>query len=99
MAEADDDWGPHNCSPRGKLRIQAEKCETCIFHPGNRMKLRPGRVKQMVDDSVNEGTAIICHDTLGESEQAVCHGFYEAHKTMPLQIAERLDLIEWVTDS
>jgi hypothetical protein len=28
-------------------------------------------------------------------EPAVCAGFFEKYKTMPLQVAERLELIEW----
>lgn len=93
---SEDGWGPMNTAPRGKVRILAEKCSTCIFHPGNRMHLEPGRVKEMVEGSLENDSAIICHSTLGQEEQAVCRGFYEAHKTTPLQIAERLGLIEEV---
>lgn len=91
------------------LRIQQRMCATCIFRPGNLMDLDPGRVEQMVADSVREDTAIICHDTLDATDdegewiidviggpQAVCRGFYDRHKTQPLQVAERLELISWV---
>lgn len=58
------------------------------------MHLSPGRLQEMVDDAVKGDTAIICHSTL-ETDNAVCKGFYDKHKTTPLQIAERLGLIKW----
>lgn len=60
------------------------------------MNLKPGRVKGMVEDAVRDDSAVICHETYDLSEQAVCRGFHEAHATSPLQIAERLGMIEEV---
>lgn len=78
------------------VRVMAERCPTCIFRPGNLMHLDPGRVKEMLDGIRENDGCIPCHDTLGDPLQAVCRGQYEAHKTQPLQIAERLGMIvEW----
>lgn len=65
-------------------RLLAEKCETCIFRAGNPMRLRPGRVKQMVDESLAGGGFITCHKTLPYGEhpnfgEAICRGFFDAH--------------------
>jgi hypothetical protein len=79
----------------GKVHVCAEMCATCVFRPGNRMKLQPGRVRGMVDQARADGSAITCHATL-HGEQAVCRGFFERHPTPPLQIAERLDMIVYV---
>lgn len=79
----------------GRVHVQAEMCATCIFRPGNLMHLQRGRVREMVDKAKAGGTAIVCHDTYG-GEQAVCRGFFDRHATAPLQVAERLDAIEWV---
>ena len=38
-----------NVASRGVVRVQAEKCVTCIFKPGNKMDLRKGRLKDMVE--------------------------------------------------
>lgn len=65
-------------------RLLAEKCSTCIFRSGNLMHLRPGRVKQMVRDSLAGGGFITCHKTLAYGEhpdagEAICRGFFDAH--------------------
>lgn len=83
-----------NCTPRGRVRVMETRCSTCIFRSGNPMRLRPGRVREMVEGAVADDSAIICHDTLDEEEQAVCRGFFDAHDTQPLQLARRLQLIE-----
>ena len=43
------------------------------------MELRPGRVRGMVDESIEKDSFIPCHQTLYEGEQAVCRGFYDRH--------------------
>lgn len=65
----------------GRPRVLAEKCATCIFRPGNLMHLRPGAVKDMVDQVREVGTFIPCHDTLPGTpvQPAVCRGWYDAH--------------------
>lgn len=65
----------------GKVRVRAEKCATCIFHGGNRMDLRPGRVRQMVADCKRDESAIICHKTLDDAAGAICRGFFDAYGT------------------
>ena len=73
----------------GFVHVLADRCETCIFRPGNRMDLQPGRVKGMVKQARKNESAIICHSTLGGAE-AVCRGFFDLYPTQPLQLAERL---------
>lgn len=79
----------------GKIHVLSEKCRTCIFRPGNLMDLSTGRVKQMVRDATRNESSITCHQTLS-IEGAVCRGFFDAHKTQPLRMAERLGCIEYV---
>ena len=31
----------------GAVHVRAEQCTTCVFHPGNRMRLPPGRLAGM----------------------------------------------------
>lgn len=57
------------------------------------MHLKAGRVREMVDESRKNESAIICHKTL-DGDNAVCRGFFNRYRTTPLQIAERLDLLE-----
>ena len=89
----------HNAYRNGKVHVCRSMCPTCIFRPGNKMHLHPGRVEQMVSDATANESAIICHDTLygdGPQANAVCRGFFDRHKTSALQIAERLGVVELV---
>lgn len=86
-----------NVASRGVVRVMAERCATCIFRPGNLMHLQPGRVRDMVADVRRIDGCIPCHKTLDREEQAVCRGQFEVAQTQPLQLAERLGLIEEVT--
>jgi hypothetical protein len=78
----------------GKVHVCAEMCETCVFRPGNKMHLEPGRLRGMVDSAIRDDSAIICHDTL-DGDNAVCRGFFDRHSTNPLRMAEHLGVIEW----
>ncbi len=60
------------------------------------MRLQPGRRDSMVEIAVARDSCIICHDTDGETA-VVCRGFYNHHKTVPLQIAQRLKRIQLVS--
>lgn len=86
----------NNIFRNGKIHVCEAMCSTCIFRPGNIMRLHPGRVAQMVRDATRTDTSIICHDTSYTKHQAVCHGFFTHHPTTPLQIADRLGYIQYV---
>ena len=60
------------------VRVQGEECDTCIFKKGNVMFLRGGRVRDMVDASIEANSAIVCHETL-EGERSVCRGFFNRY--------------------
>ncbi|MET7399614.1 hypothetical protein ABZS66_39635 [Dactylosporangium sp. NPDC005572] len=79
----------------GKTRLLARQCGTCIFRPGNRMHLAPGRLKQMVDEALIEGSFVICHATLPygkhpDAQPAICRGFADRYRTWRMQAIERL---------
>lgn len=78
----------------GKVHVCKAMCSTCIFHEGNRMNLRDGRVEDMVEIATKSESAIICHATL-DGDNAVCRGFFDQHKTSTLQIAERMGIVEF----
>jgi len=86
----------HQIYRDGRIHVCREMCSTCIFRPGNLMELRSGRVRGMVDEAKGNDGAIVCHKTLDGEEHAVCRGFFERYPTTPLQLADRLGLIEEV---
>ena len=83
----------YNIFRNDRVHVLARKCDTCIFRPGNLMRLSRGTVKEMVRRAMRDDTAIICHETLDADQHAVCRGFYDKHPTQSLQIAERLGFI------
>lgn len=88
----------HNVFRDGRVYVCSEMCETCVFRPGNRMQLKSGRVKGMVEGARASESTIVCHATLYEPgvDNAACRGFFDRYPTQPLQIAERLGLVEFV---
>lgn len=87
----------------GGLPVLREKCATCIFRPGNRMHLRPGRVDDMVREALANGGHITCHATLAYCDpqpagEAVCRGFYDVHgpDSNLIRIAHRLGVVREV---
>lgn len=87
----------HNTYRDGRVHVCREMCRTCVFRPGNVMHLEPGRLAEMVREALRDESAIICHSTLYEEgvDNAVCFGFFDRHLTQPLQVAQRLGIIEW----
>lgn len=78
-------------------RLLSEKCTTCIFRAGNLMRLRPGRLQEMVTTTLARGATITCHDTLTYGRhprfgEAVCRGFYDSYgqQSQVVQTVERL---------
>jgi hypothetical protein len=73
---AGDLIGPHG------VRVRLDKCTTCVFHPGNRMDLVPGRLADLVE--TNRGGWLTCHQTLRSvtgrhDTAAVCKGWEDAY--------------------
>ncbi|MEV4813868.1 hypothetical protein [Micromonospora avicenniae] len=79
----------------GKSRLMSRLCDTCIFAPGNRMNLGPGRLRALVTQAREQGSYIVCHDTLPhylypQVKPAICRGFADRYRTRALQLIERL---------
>ena len=100
----DDDYdgegqAHNNCFRDEKVHVMAKKCSTCIYRPGNLMRLEPGRKDNMEAEAVAMGGVIPCHKTLG-GDNAICRGFWDTQKdnVFPLSIAERMGIMAEVTE-
>ena len=91
----------NNIFRNDRVHVLARKCDTCIFHPGNRMQLSRGRVKELTDSALRDDTVIVCHETLYTGGQAICRGFYDRYgeQVAVLQIAQRMGVIAEVEPS
>lgn len=98
--DEEDGWAVPPIDAAGKLRIMAEKCSTCIFRPGNVMRLEPGRVKGMLVDVRANDSFVTCHKTLGTGGPgAICAGSSEAHMGQVERIARRFGSVAFVTEA
>lgn len=86
----------------GRVHVLAEKCSTCVFRPGNLMRLEAGRVKDLLDRNIERDSALQCHQTLNYSAEAlppaVCRGFYDhprSDESLPIRMARIMGLIEF----
>ena len=67
----------------GKPQAFDEKCETCIFRPGNAMRLPPGRLAEVTLQNRQAGAVLTCHKTTygqhPEIGPTACRGFLDAY--------------------
>lgn len=84
----------------GNMRVQRQRCGTCIYWDDNRMHLRPGQREQLEAAADAEDSWITCHQTLPNNHQydappAVCHGYWIHGKLIscPLRIALMFDKV------
>lgn len=81
------------------LRFMKEKCSTCIFRPGNKMDLYPGRVAGMLDAIRADDSYIPCHKTLGTGlPTAICKGGDDAHEGQLARIGRNLRADVYLTE-
>lgn len=78
----------------GHLWVLTQKCDTCIFRPGNVMRLRPDRVENMVKECVEKDTVIPCHQTL-DGPRSICRGLFDVHRgeIVTLRLAAALGVL------
>nr|WP_319461444.1 hypothetical protein [Micromonospora sp. RTP1Z1] len=79
----------------GKSRLLSRQCDTCVFAPGNKMHLTPGRLRDFAAEARRRESFIVCHSTLPhykhpDAKPAICRGFADRYQTQALQLIERL---------
>ena len=92
-----------NTYVNGKVHVRKDRCKTCIYRPGNLMRLEDGRKEQMERDADADGGCIPCHSHIhrGEAVEPVCRGYFDhgvRGANLSMVLAEVMDVIEWVED-
>lgn len=84
----------------GRVHVMSGECSTCVFRPGNLMKLPVGRLAGMVESALADESAIICHSTLivPGAQEGVCRGFFDRYggDSLALRLAQMLDVVTFV---
>ncbi|WBB78580.1 HAD domain-containing protein [Micromonospora sp. WMMD882] len=78
-----------------KSRLLSRQCATCIFRPGNPMRLADGGLRDLVAEARQNESFVICHDTMPSHrgagvKPAICRGFADRYSTQALQVIARL---------
>lgn len=64
-------------------QLMSEKCDTCIFRPGNPMRLQPGRLQDVIRANQEAQTLLTCHKTTygqhPEIGESYCRGYYDSY--------------------
>ena len=86
----------------GKPLLFSRRCDTCVFHSGNRMSLAPGRLADLIAQNRATGSMLICHTTTyGQAPaEAMCRGYFDAYaaESRVPQIMTRLFGPDWYTE-
>jgi len=85
----DEDPYPPPYHDKAGVHVMREPCSTCIFQPGNRMSLRPGRLAELTRETDRTDSNVICHQTLQDPRGSLCHGSVERRPGQLVRIAER----------
>jgi hypothetical protein len=69
----------------GKVRVLTRQCATCIFRPGDPMRLGAEYTRQVINENLQVGALLTCHATLPYGDHphfgpAVCAGFWARHR-------------------
>lgn len=85
----------------GRIHVMADKCSTCVFRPGNLMRLAPGRLADLIETNLAADTAFACHQTIYQEavDEVICHGYHDSYGdcVTALRMARAMGLIQWVT--
>ena len=77
-----------------RVKVYDQRCQTCVFWPGNRMHLNPGRLADLVKHNRAASAALECHtSTHGRMPQTVlCRGYLDAYgdETTSVQVYQRM---------
>lgn len=86
----DEEERPVACYDGAGLHVMRERCSTCIFRPGNLMRLNEGRLADMTASTDRDDTNVICHKTLDRSVGALCRGSVDRRAGQMVRVAERI---------
>jgi len=69
----------------GLSRLLSERCTTCILRPGDLIHLGPGRTAAFIQQALDAGSYVVCHETLTYGDfpgygPAICRGFFDAYR-------------------
>jgi hypothetical protein len=81
--------------------VMSERCDTCIFRPGNLMDLNQGRLADIIESTDRGDTNVICHKSRSVSgdlrQDAWCKGSVDRRAGQMIRIMDRLGGIPLLT--
>jgi hypothetical protein len=63
-----------------KVRVNSERCKSCIFWTDGRSAVSPDRAREVIDWNLQADAVLTCHATIDTSAPAVCAGYRAKHR-------------------
>jgi hypothetical protein len=77
----------------GYIHVMGRQCDSCIFRRDSVISRET--VEGMFHAAIGDQSAIVCHHTIGTKTNAVCRGFYNRDRTVPLLVADAMGLVRF----
>lgn len=73
------------------FKVFKTSCKNCLLSKDRIVS--PKRAKELIQDTIKEGTYFICHKASMNDEEICCKGFYDkfGDKSQQIQVMKRLD--------
>lgn len=63
-----------------KVRVNSERCKSCIFWTDGRSAVSPEKAREVIDRNLQADAVLTCHATIGTDAPAVCAGYWAKHR-------------------
>ena len=77
------------------LQVKKKCCGQCLFSKNKIVS--EARKKSLLKEIQKDDTHFICHKATIEKKEIVCRGFYEQRTSQMIRIAQRLNMVEFVS--
>ena len=79
-----------NIYRNGKIHVRKSMCESCPYRHG---KDEARKLFPKIQHNIDKQVALPCHNMVDGQDEAVCRGFYEHDRTLPLHLARHMGLV------
>lgn len=79
----------------GVFQVAEKRCNECLFTPARIVSEE--RKAEIVAACERNDSYFVCHKgSLAGNDRLCCRGFYDAHQTLVIALAKKLDVVRFV---
>ena len=76
------------------FQVCETKCDQCLFSKDRIVSKE--RMVQLIEQCKKDDTHFTCHKASNAGRDVCCRGFYDQYDSQMIQIAQRLNMVEFV---